>query len=258
MIFSDKQFKKDRPEIIRKQNSKELQSKTQQWMFDDNMWQYQYNFEWLSRPIVQYPQDIVAFQEIVYKVRPNLIIETGIAHGGSLVLSASILAMIEYAQAIENGQTTLDLQSPKSMVVGIDIREHNREIIKAHPLANRIEMIKGSSIEKSVVDEVYQYAKDFDNILVCLDSNHTHEHVLEELRAYAPLVSVNSYVIVSDTIIEFMPQGSCRSRKWGKGNSPHSALVEFLQDNDCFEIDKTYNDKLLITAAFDGYLKRLK
>ncbi len=258
MIFSDKQFKKDRPNTIEKQNTQELRYKTQEWMFDDNMWQYQYNFEWLSRPIVQYPQDIVAFQEIVYKVRPNLIIETGIAHGGSLVLSASMLAMIEYAEAIENNQKTLNLDNPKSMVVGIDIREHNREIIASHPFANRIKMIQGSSIEKTVIEQVYKYAKDFNNILVCLDSNHTHSHVLEELNAYAPLVSLDSYVIVSDTMIEFMPENSCKNRAWGKGNSPHSAVCEFLNDNANFEIDKSYNSKLLITAAIDGYIKRIK
>ncbi len=256
MIFSDEQFKKDRPNIVGKQNTKELWQKTREWLFDDNMWQYQYNFEWANRPIVQYPQDIVAFQEIVYKVRPNLIIETGIAHGGSLTLSASMLAMIEYTDAIQNGQKTLDIANPKSMVVGIDIRDHNKEIIEAHPFANRIKMIKGSSVDQSVIDEVCEYAKGFDNILVCLDSNHTHEHVLAELCAYAPLVSVGSYAIVSDTIIEFMPEGSCKNRAWGKGNSPHSAVLEFLESNSNFEIDKSYNDKLLITAAYDGYIKR--
>lgn len=256
MIFSDKQFKKDRPNVVAKQNTQQTIQKTRELLFDENMWQYQYNFEWASRPIVQYPQDIVAFQEIVYKVRPNLIIETGIAHGGSLVLSASMLAMIEYADAIAAGQNSLDLQNPKSKVVGIDIRDHNKEIISAHSFANRIEMIKGSSVEANVIDEVYEYAKGFDNILVYLDSNHTHEHVLAELNAYASLVSVGSYIIVSDTIIEFMPEGSCKNRAWGKGNSPHSAVLEFLQTNNSFEIDKSYNDKLLITAAYDGYIRR--
>lgn len=256
MIFSDEQFKKDRKNVIDKQNTKDIWNKTHDLMFDDNMWQYQYNFEWLSRPIVQYPQDIVAFQEIVYKVRPDLIIETGIAHGGSLVLSASMLAMIEYAEAMENKAQTLDIANPKRMVLGIDIREHNREIINAHPFANRIKMLKGSSVDKAIIEEVHEYAKNFNNILVCLDSNHTHEHVLAELEAYASLVSVGSYSIVSDTIIEFMPEGSCQSRKWGKGNSPHSAVHEFLSKNDNFEIDTKYNHKLLMTAAYDGYLKK--
>ncbi len=258
MIFSDEQFKKDRNNIINKQNTSQIWNKTYELMFDDNMWQYQYNFEWLSRPIVQYPQDIVAFQEIVYKVCPDLIIETGIAHGGSLVLSASMLAMIEYAEAIKNKEQTLDIANPKRMVLGIDIREHNREIINAHPFANRINMIKGSSVDRSVINEVHKYAKNFNNILICLDSNHTHAHVLQELEAYAHLVAIDSYCIVSDTIIEFMPEGSCSNRSWGKGNSPHSAVHEFLSKNDDFEIDTKYNDKLLITAAFDGYLKRIK
>ncbi len=258
MIFSDEQFKKDRSGIIDKQNTLDIWQKTQEWLFDDNMWQYQYNFEWLSRPIVQYPQDIVAFQEIVYKVKPDLIIETGIAHGGSLVLSASLLAMLEYAEAISNNQKNLNIENPKRMVVGIDIREHNREIIKSNPFSNRIEMLKGSSIDKHIIDEVHQYAKDFNNILVCLDSNHTYEHVLTELEAYANLVAIDSYCIVSDTIIEFMPDGSCSNRAWGKGNNPYTALHAFLKENDNFEIDKRYNDKLLITAAIDGYLKRVK
>lgn len=219
---------------------------------------YSYNFSWLGRPIIQYPQDMVALQEIIWSVRPDLIIETGIAHGGSLVMSASMLALLDYCDALQNGQL-LDPSQPLRKVLGvdIDIRPHNRSAIESHPMANRIEMIQGSSIEPGIINQVVERAKLAKRVLVCLDSNHTHSHVVAELAAYAPLTSLGSYCIVFDTIIEDLPDGSFPDRPWDKGDNPKTAVWEYLKNHPEFEIDKTIDHKLLISVAPDGYLKRI-
>ena len=209
---------------------------------------YSYNFSWLGRPIIQYPQDIIAMQEIIWQVKPDLIIETGIAHGGSLIFSASILELIASCTGHEGEVLGLD----------IDIRAHNRAAIEAHPMYKRISMIEGSSIAPDIIAQVYEKAKGKQRILVCLDSNHTHDHVLAELEAYAPLTSVNSYCVVFDTLIEDMPDNAYPDRPWGKGNNAKTAVWEYLKTHDEFQIDATIHNKLLITVAPDGYLKRVR
>lgn len=232
---------------------------------------YSYNFTWLSRPIIQYPQDMVAMQELIWQIKPDLIIETGIAHGGSLILSASMLALIDYCESVETGGT-LDPRFSRRRVLGvdIDIRAHNRAAIEAHPLAHKIDMIQGSSIAPEVIAQVHHYANRHKSILVCLDSMHTHDHVLAELEAYAPLVTPDSYCVVFDTIIEDMPGDMFPDRPWGKGNNPKTAVWEYLRRLKekgrtaldgaplHFEIDKMIENKLLITVAPNGYLKRIK
>lgn len=231
---------------------------------------YSYNFSCLGRPIIQYPQDIIAMQEIIWQVQPDLVIETGIAHGGSLIMNASMLAMLDYCDAVKSG-VVLDPKVATRRVLGIDIdiRAHNKTAILAHPMSHRIDMIQGSSIAPEIVAQVHEYAKGFKRVLVCLDSNHTHEHVLSELKAYAPLTSVNSYCVVFDTIIEEMPDNMYPDRPWGKGDNPKTAVMEYLRQlkeggrkaSDGaplkFEIDKSIEQKLLITVAPDGYLKRV-
>ena len=221
--------------------------------------QYSYNFAWLGRPIIQYPQDIVAMQELIWQIRPDLIIEAGIAHGGSLVLYASLLALLDMCDAIETG-TTFDPRQSRREVLGIDIdiRAHNRAAIEAHPMFSRIQMIEGSSIASNMIDEVHAVARKYNRILVCLDSMHTHEHVLAELEAYAPLVSPGSYCVVFDTIIEDMPKEMFPDRPWGPGDNPKTAVHEYLKHHPEFEIDKSIEHKLLITVAPDGYLKRVE
>ncbi|ABW67769.1 cephalosporin hydroxylase family protein [Desulfosudis oleivorans] len=220
---------------------------------------YSYNFDWLGRPIIQYPQDMAAMQELIWKVKPDLILETGIAHGGSLIFSASMLALLEYCDAAEKGEL-LDPGNPIRRVLGIDIdiREHNRAAIEAHPMAGRIQMIQGSSVDAEVIQKVHAVAKEFSRILVCLDSMHTHDHVLAELEAYAPLVSPGSYCMVFDTIVEDLPEDFFSNRPWAKGNNPKTAVHEFLKTHREFEIDKEIEHKLLITVAPDGYLKRVE
>lgn len=236
-----------------KEKSENLKQLAGQFLVESAKENYSYNFEWLSRPVIQYPQDIVATQEIIWKVKPDLIIETGIAHGGSLVLSASILALLDYSDALASGQK-LDPQKPKRKVIGvdIDIRAHNREALDNHPMRNRMFLIEGSSISPDIVDQVHSLAKGYKRVMVFLDSNHTHEHVFAELQAYAPLVSSGSYCVVFDTVIDELP--SPPDRSWGPGNSPKSALKRYIETDNSFEIDKAIENKILITVAPDGYL----
>ena len=219
---------------------------------------YSYNFSALGRPIIQYPQDMVAMQEVIWQVRPDLIIETGIAHGGSLIMNASMLAMLDLCDAIESGDTIAPSRSKRKVLgIDIDIREHNREAIEAHPMASRIQMIQGSSIAPEIIAQVKGVAKDYKCILISLDSNHTHGHVLAELEAYAPLTSVGSYCVVFDTIVEDMPEDMFPDRPWGPSDNPKTAVWEYLKTHSEFEIDKSIQHKLLITVAPDGWLKRV-
>lgn len=210
---------------------------------------YSYNFSWLGRPIIQYPQDIVAMQELIWSIQPDLIIETGIAHGGSLIFSASMLEL----NAACGG-------TPDAEVLGIDIdiREHNREAIDAHPMSRRISMIQGSSTAADTIEQVRAKAAGKERVLVCLDSNHTHDHVMAELEIYAPLTSVGSYCVVFDTVVEDMPAEMFPDRPWGPGDNPKTATWEYLKNHSEFEVDKTIDYKLLISVAPDGYLKRIR
>ncbi len=211
-------------------------------------YRYSYNFSWMGRPIIQYPQDMIAMQEIIWEVKPDLIIETGIAHGGSLIFSA---AMLELIAACGGGEGEV-------LGIDIEIRPHNRKAIEEHPMFKRISMIEGSSIAPEMIAQVLERARDKDRVLVCLDSNHTHDHVLAELNAYAQLTSVGSYCVVFDTVIEDMPENLFPDRPWAKGNNPKTAVWEYLKTHTEFEIDKSIENKLLITVAPDGYLKRVR
>jgi len=243
-------------EILIQGNSQKLCRSTKEWFLLANSFKYSYHFESLGRPIIQYPQDIVAVQELIWQVKPDLIIETGIAHGGSLILSASMLAQIDMCEAIErNDVFDPKISQRKVLGIDIDIREHNRMAIEAHPMASRIQMIQGSSVDSNVIKQVKQVALDYKRILVFLDSNHTHEHVIAELEAYAPLVTKGSYCVVFDTIIEDLPDDFFPDRPWGKGDNPKTAVWEYLKNHKQFEIDDNISNKLLITVAPDGYLR---
>lgn len=226
-------------------NNTELKQLGIKFMVDTAPNKYTYNFTWMGRPIIAFPQDMIAMQEIIWNVKPDLIIETGVAHGGSIVYYASLLELI----------------GGDGLVLGIDIdiRQHNRQLIESHSMSKRIKLIEGSSVSDEVVTQVYEISKSFKKILICLDSNHTHEHVLNELKLYAPLTTVGSYCIVFDTGVEDMPDDyDWNGRPWGKGNNPKTAVREYLKEHDEFEIDKSIDNKLLITVACDGYLKRVK
>jgi len=221
-----------------------LAQATRDWFVRSYPYEYSYHFKWMGLPIIQYPQDMVALQEIIWQVRPDVIVETGIARGGSLIFSASML----------------ELLGGDRLVVGIDIdiRPPNRKAVEDHPLAKRIVMIEGSSIEDATVEAVRRQIAGKERILVLLDSNHTHDHVLDELRLYAPMVTSGSYLVVFDTLIENMPEDFYPDRPWGKGNNAMTAVHTFLESTDRFEIDREIQNKLQITAAPDGYLRCLR
>jgi len=239
-------------------NDSELASLTSEWLNRSALRHYSYNFEWLGRPIIQYPADIVAVQELIWAVRPEVVIETGIAHGGSLILSASMLALIDLCDAITNGES-IDARDSRRRIIGvdIDIRSHNRLAIEAHPLSSYITMIQGSSTDQKTVREVREEAAVGGTTMVFLDSNHTHEHVLAELEAYSPLVTAGSYCVVFDTVVEDMGASFFPDRPWGPGNNPKTAVWEFLGSHPEFEIDHDIERKLQITVAPDGYLRRI-
>lgn len=237
----------------------DLQALSRIWVREVSPYKWAYNFTWLGRPAIQFPNDAWGMQELIWSIKPDLIIETGIAHGGSLIFSASMLALLEYCDAVEQGRP-LDPARPERQVIGldIDIRAHNRAAIEAHPMSNRIQMIEGSSIDPAIVEQVHTLAAECPRVLVCLDSNHTHDHVLAELEAYAPLVTPGSYCVVFDTLIEDMPADMFPDRPWGPGNNPKTAVWEYLKSHPEFEIDRDIQHKLLITVAPDGYLHRVK
>lgn len=248
----------------------EFKRQSLEWCVAAARHRYTYNFRFLGRPIIQVPQDIMAMQELIWQVKPDLIIETGIAHGGSLIMNASMLALLDMCDAIEAGQT-LDpgVSQRKVLGIDIDIRAHNRAAIETHPMSSRIRMIQGSSIAPEIINLVEKTASDYQRVFVCLDSNHTHDHVLAELEAYAPLTSIGSYCVVFDTIVEDLPENMFIDRPWGKGNNPRTAVWEYLRRLNSanyiasdgaplkLEIDKSIENKLLITVSPDGFLRRI-
>jgi cephalosporin hydroxylase len=250
MSVDDEQFTSARARNIAGLGADDdLKSFSRAWQVEAAKHNYIYNFSWLGRPIIQLPQDVFAMQELIWSIQPDLIVETGIAHGGSLIFSAS---MLELNAACGGVQDALVLG------IDIDIRAHNREAIEAHPMTKRIKMIQGSSISPQIIEQVHAVAKGRQRVLVCLDSNHTHDHVLAELNAYAPLTSVGSYCVVFDTAIEEVPAAMSAERQWGPGNNPMTAVHEFLKTTDRFEIDREISNKILITVAPDGYLRCIK
>lgn len=232
--------------ISKMSNDKTFQKLTEKWFYTSVKHEYSFHFTWLGVPIIQYPQDMIVLQEIIWDVKPDLIIETGIAHGGSLIFSASMLEM---------------LGKGKVLGIDIDIRKKNKRVIENHYLSKRITMIQGSSIDKKIIDKVCRISKNSKKILVILDSNHTHKHVLEEMKAYSSLVKKGSYMIVFDTVIEDLPKELFKGRakrSWGKGNNPKTAVHEFLKFNKRFRIDTDLEKKILITVGPDGFLKCIK
>jgi cephalosporin hydroxylase len=240
------EFKKERADAMAamKQDA-ELREKSVEWMLLSDKYKYTYNFSWMGRPIIKYPQDIQIMQELIWDVKPDLIIETGIAHGGSIIFSSSMMELLG------NGG--------KVIAVDIDIRKHNRDEIEKHPMFKNITMLEGSSVDENIVKQITDYAKGFKKVMVVLDSNHTHEHVLRELELYTPLVSLNSYILLPDTFVEFFPKGYVANRPWDVGNNPYTAMEAFLKTTTAFVKDEAITDKLLITEALGGgYLKRVK
>jgi cephalosporin hydroxylase len=238
-------FKKERQRQLSRQ-SKDLNLKqiSLNFIIDSAKYDYGYNFTWLGRPIIQFPQDILAFQEIIWMVKPKIIIETGIAHGGSIIFSASMMHLL----------------GNKGQVVGIDIdiRDYNRKEIENHPMFKYITMLEGSSTDPKILKRLKNIIKNSEPVLVILDSNHTENHVLKELNLYSGFVTIGSYIIVLDTIVEDMPTGFFKNKSWNIGNNPKTAVRKFLSLNHNFKPDFQIDNKLLISTAPSGYLKRIK
>lgn len=254
----DQQFDQERRNrLAAYAQDKPFQQLSRQWLQESMARKYVYNFDWLGRPIIQYPQDMVGVQQLVWQIRPDLIIETGIAHGGSLVLSASMLAMLDMCDAIETG-TVIDPRQSARKVIGIDIdiRAHNRAAIEAHPMSSRIQMFQGSSVAQDVVAQVQAAAQGYKTVLVMLDSMHTHDHVMGELNAYAPLVTPGSYCVVFDTFVEDMPPRFFADRPWDVGNNPKTAVRQWQSGHPEFALDEEMEQRLQVTVAPQGFLRR--
>lgn len=239
-----KEFEEEKMKLIQANGENvALKKAAHDFNVESNRAKYSYNFTWMGRPIIQYPQDMIAMQELIWEIRPDLIIETGIAHGGSIIFYASLLELIGKGEVLG---------------IDIDIREHNKKKIEEHPMYKRIHMLEGSSVTQEMVDRISPFTRGKKSILICLDSNHTHEHVLAELNLYAPFVTPGSYIVVFDTIVEDLPERYLPNRFWGIGNNPKTAVHEFLKSHPHFEIDKSMDHKLLISVNPDGYLKRIQ
>jgi len=239
-----KEFQEEKKErIAANRNNEALINSANAFNSASNKAQYSYNFSWMGRPIIQYPQDILAMQEIIWDIKPDLIIETGIAHGGSIIYYASLMELIGKGEVLG---------------IDIDIRAHNKKEIENHPMFKRISMIEGSSISSEIGDQARKAAEGKETVMVLLDSNHTHEHVLAELNLYAPLVTKGSYLVVFDTIVEHLPNYYLPNRPWAIGDNPCTAVEEFLKQHDEFIVDEAIDNKLLISVAPRGYLKRIR
>mgnify|MGYP001234634911 CR=1 FL=1 len=239
-------FEERESDINRMAKDKKLKKMSLEWMLHADKYKYTYNFTWMGRPIIKFPADMIVQQEIMWKLKPDLIIETGIAHGGSILFSASMIEMMGV-----NGEV---------VAVDIDIRKHNKKLIEKHPMYKRVTMYEGSSVDPKIVDKVKKHVKNKKCVMVILDSNHTHNHVLEELEMYTPFVTVGSYCILPDTFIEFFPLGyssNHNKRPWDVGNNPYTAMKTFLKTNKNFSIDKGLSNKGVITETIDGYLKKI-
>ena len=227
--------------VARMGQDTELKKLSTRWIHDTARYKYSYNFSWLGVPIIQFPQDMFAMQELIWSIQPDLIIETGIAHGGSLIFYASML----------------ELLGGDRQVLGIDveIRPHNRAALEHHPLFKRITMLEGSSTDTDIMNQVREVTRNRKCVLVTLDSCHTHEHVLRELQLYSPFVTKGSYLVVFDTIVDDMPAELFNDRPWGVGNNPKTAVRVFLESNDRFVVDEAIENKVLITVAPSGFLR---
>lgn len=233
-----------------------VQSLTRDWLTRVGEFRWAYNFAWMGRPAIQFPTDAWAMQEIIWESKPDLVIETGVAHGGSLVFYASLMALLDLTDYL--AAKTSENFVPKRKVIGIDIeiRPHNRRAIDEHPLRPWITLVEGSSIDPQTVLATKDEAEVYQRRMLVLDSNHTHDHVLAELTAYAPLVTRGQYLVVFDTLVEQIPGPSVQERPWGLGNNPMTAVREFLKQTDDFVVDQHIHQKLQITVAPDGFLRR--
>lgn len=231
-------------DAVRMASSSDIRDRSLGWVIATAPYRYVYNFRWAGLPVIQFPQDIIALQEIIWETRPDLIIETGVARGGSVMFYASMLELL-------GGEGRV-------LGIDIDIRPHNRRAIESHVFSPRVDLIEASSTDRETVEKVQRYCERASKVMVVLDSHHTHAHVLSELESYSRFVTTGCYLVVLDTIIEDMPVDAFPDRPWGPSNNPNTAVREFLATTDRFEVDKALDNKLLISVAPGGYLRCIK
>lgn len=222
-------------------NTRELEEIGLKWVKVSAENRLSYEIDWLGVPVIQTPEDLILMQELIFNVRPDFIIETGIGHGGGLIYYASVMELLN-----------------KGRVIGVDIeiREHNRKAIEAHPLYKRIKLIEGDSVSNETIQEVKKTLLPGSNVIVCLDSDHTKPHVFKELQLYHQFVRPGGYVVVFDTNTSKLAELDACDKKY-INNGPKEAIEEFLKTNGDFEIDVSYN-KLYISYSPDGYLRRTR
>ena len=203
---------------------------------------YTYSWEWLGVPIIRLPDDIVVLQELIWAYRPQRIVETGVARGGSMLLDSSLM--------------TLSGIEPAVLGIDISIFAHTHEALAEHPMSRGVTLLETSSVSDEAVSAARDFLGNAERALLVLDSNHTHEHVLAELRVLAPLLPVGSFILVADTIVEELPQGHYVNRPWDRGNSPLTAANQFLGENPGFVRDTEWSRRALLTEFRDGILRR--
>lgn len=216
-------------------------------LLDLDRYDYSYLWNWMGVPIIQMPADIMATQEVIWQTKPDIIIETGVARGGSVIFMASLLTLLGNAGRV--------------IGVDIDIRAHNRETIETHPMSAHIDLIEGGSADPDVLEQVKALIPPGARVMVVLDSDHSRDHVLAECRAYGPLVTEGCYMVVADTLVGHVPEDRApqkRSKLWFEGNEPLSALNDFLREDDRFEIDPVINGKLVLSSSPGGYCRCIK
>ncbi len=243
MFIREDLEKSKRETAVAASNDESLRKQSLDFIVDSDKYGYGYQWTWLGLPFIQMPQDMIVTQEIIWATKPDVIIETGIAWGGSVVFYASLLQLLGKGEVV---------------AVDLNLYDHVRDQIMSYPFSNRIHVYKGSSTDASIAAKMKAHVKPGQKVMVLLDSNHSHQHVLDELRIYAPLVTKGQYLVVSDTICEDIPKQEHRPRPWGPGDNPKTALRAYMKETDRFEIDRYTNDKLLLTYSPDGYCRCIK
>jgi cephalosporin hydroxylase len=239
-MFDRKEFDTERSSLIASLGSDvDLKRDGISFVNSSNLKKYAYTWNWMGLPVIQMPEDLIKVQEIIFETKPDIILETGVAWGGSLLFYASILKSMNHGK-----------------VIGIDITipEHNRTAIMNSRGSELVTLIEGSSVSQDIFKQVNAIIPRNAKVLLILDSHHTHDHVMKELELWSPLVTKGNYLVVCDTIVEFIDAPADRVRAWSKGNNPFTATTDFLSSNIRFSTENEFNKKTLTSFHPHGFL----